>query len=1437
VATYSAGEASVKITPDFRKFVKQLRLDLAAVEEILGITITPDTTKFGEDLQRELDKIHATFPVEIEPDTTTFATDLETELAAVHASVDVDVEVSDASLIAAAQKIQDHFRDFTITVDVEADTAAAGISMEVLRGAYSQMTMNVDANTTVAGLQIEALRAAHETHTMDVDADTTAAAAQLAALQSTLGRGSAGGRGGGLLGVGILNAGALGLAALPAAAAMITSIGADVETLVANIALMPGLFAGAAAGAFTLNVGLDNMKDAFSSSPKKAAKAYEELSVEGKKLVDTLKGFGDRWDRVKDSVQDTTLTTLSDPMTKLIDSQLPALEKGMTGVGDKFNTIARTAIGELSSGKSVAATATIFGDTEVAADKLNGAVLPIINSLRTLATTGSSFLPRLTDNIVNAATAFDSFITRSNDSGQLWGWMDRGITSAGQLMSIIGNLGSSLSSVFRAQRGDGDTFLTTVDNITERMSMWLKSSEGQAELRSFFREGADQLDRWTPILASVGSMLGTAYEAAQAWSGILLPFLTAASGLLTSHDGILKTVIISYLAFKTLSPIFTLLQTSIAGANGHLNSFQQGMANSSATSTFGRSMSGLGAMLGTGGIFGLALVGATIGLGLLAQKHQEAAAAAADQKRKLEELRETLDDQTGAVTAETRASAAKDLENRGFLERAQGFGVNTQEYVDAGLGLNDDAKAKINARLTEAILANLPTDPTGKSYFNSAAGMQGMDPTILAQALQGVPEAVTKFEAAAAAAEATGARPLDLAELKAMLNDVAESAATLGGEMNGLDSNTTQAGESQRRMYEALNGTFGLTEEGTAKFRELGLAVTSVPDSKTVVLRSTTDEEKRKLEELGYTVQRMPDGTVKVTLDDAAARAQIAQLTKPSSMTVAVNYVPNTQSIPSSVIANSKDLNYTGEPKADGGSILGGIAGKDSVPILGMPGEHMLTTSDVDKLGGQGGVYRFRAALQAGLVKPMAKGGAVGWTEKNEIDLQQAVTAVEQAEEDAAKVEAKAGASDADKRQARLRVEEARYKAQQLQNKKDGTSAATTVAPQAALPGRASSSDLSRADAEDAVDQANAKRNQVYADPESTDADKLKADRDYQKAQNSLESQNSSSSSSSDTGIESYSAQSVGAKAGEIIATGILSFFGLENSILSSSNTYNKAANTAIDYYSGSGSSSSSSSTPTGDYSYTPKEVAVEDTSSSSSSSSNSSSSSSAGSDVTYTADGGVEQWRGTFADVLGALAKPTSVWLNLGLSQMRTESGGNPQAQNNSDSNAAKGTPSKGLMQVIDPTFATYRSSLFANDIWNPKANIAAAVLYTDARYGGPDGVWGLGRGYAAGGWVTGGIAGRDSVAARLMPDEFVVAAAQAQQHAPLLEAINAGQMPRLPAGFGASSQTTDSRSTTHDRSINYHGDNYVMNPEELFRQQDRHVEQQSLGPLASFS
>ncbi|MFG2128383.1 transglycosylase SLT domain-containing protein [Streptomyces sp. NPDC048751] len=71
-------------------------------------------------------------------------------------------------------------------------------------------------------------------------------------------------------------------------------------------------------------------------------------------------------------------------------------------------------------------------------------------------------------------------------------------------------------------------------------------------------------------------------------------------------------------------------------------------------------------------------------------------------------------------------------------------------------------------------------------------------------------------------------------------------------------------------------------------------------------------------------------------------------------------------------------------------------------------------------------------------------------------------------------------------------------------------------------------------------------------------------------------------------------------------------------------------------------------------------------------------------------------------------------------------ESSGNPNAINLWDSNAAAGTPSKGLLQVIDPTFRAYHVPGTSFDPYDPIANITAACNYAAARYGSIDNVFG---------------------------------------------------------------------------------------------------------------
>ncbi|MFJ2435921.1 transglycosylase SLT domain-containing protein [Streptomyces anulatus] len=69
-------------------------------------------------------------------------------------------------------------------------------------------------------------------------------------------------------------------------------------------------------------------------------------------------------------------------------------------------------------------------------------------------------------------------------------------------------------------------------------------------------------------------------------------------------------------------------------------------------------------------------------------------------------------------------------------------------------------------------------------------------------------------------------------------------------------------------------------------------------------------------------------------------------------------------------------------------------------------------------------------------------------------------------------------------------------------------------------------------------------------------------------------------------------------------------------------------------------------------------------------------------------------------------------------------ESSGNPNAVNDWDINAQNGIPSKGLLQVIQPTFDAYHVKGTPKKLTDPVANITAAANYAADRYGSIDNV-----------------------------------------------------------------------------------------------------------------
>ena len=116
---------------------------------------------------------------------------------------------------------------------------------------------------------------------------------------------------------------------------------------------------------------------------------------------------------------------------------------------------------------------------------------------------------------------------------------------------------------------------------------------------------------------------------------------------------------------------------------------------------------------------------------------------------------------------------------------------------------------------------------------------------------------------------------------------------------------------------------------------------------------------------------------------------------------------------------------------------------------------------------------------------------------------------------------------------------------------------------------------------------------------------------------------------------------------------------------------------------------------------------------------------------------GSAEQYRPLVEHILESKGLSKSFADSL-LRRMNQESGGDPRAINNWDSNASAGTPSKGLMQVIDPTFQAYKDPGY-DDIWDPEANIRASINYAIARYGSLPAAYDRAGGYDSGGEARG--------------------------------------------------------------------------------------------------
>jgi hypothetical protein len=154
----------------------------------------------------------------------------------------------------------------------------------------------------------------------------------------------------------------------------------------------------------------------------------------------------------------------------------------------------------------------------------------------------------------------------------------------------------------------------------------------------------------------------------------------------------------------------------------------------------------------------------------------------ADSRARVDELKDALDQQTGALTGNARAVAFKNLQDSGAIKAAKDLGLSLQDVTDAALG-NTGAMNRVQSGLIGAYVA----------AQNTRAGVTGAGDAI-----------ITMSNSADTLMGALGGSNKELKEARSKLADAAAAGVTATGATTGLGTASgTTAGKIKDERTEA----------------------------------------------------------------------------------------------------------------------------------------------------------------------------------------------------------------------------------------------------------------------------------------------------------------------------------------------------------------------------------------------------------------------------------------------------------------------------------------------------------------------------------------------------------------------------------------------------------------------------------------------------------
>ena len=382
----------------------------------------------------------------------------------------------------------------------------------------------ISGNTDEVKKFISALNGVPRTHRTKIEVDTRDGMRSIGDLHrelravraltkvSILGFGGAQGVGalGGL--AGLLGSGATGLGIQG-----IVGITGAISDMAGALGTLPGVIAAVSSAQATWQVSMLGIEDSLGV----LGEAIKTGELDAQKFGETLKGLSPSAQNamvglanmlpvireMTTATQESFFSQFVDDIKPLIGTYLPLVSQHLQNMAELLGGFVH-GLAEWAQQSSVVRTfGNILGNIEEGFRVLQPIVQPVADSILSIVSVSSQFLPQIAGMLVDAAKEFNKFVQTATANGEFAKWISDGIQQVKLFVSILSDFGKGFIYIGRVANEFGGGMLKWLKDVSSTFLEWVQSVEGQTALRNFFSSTSAAVDALLPLLKTFGNIL------------------------------------------------------------------------------------------------------------------------------------------------------------------------------------------------------------------------------------------------------------------------------------------------------------------------------------------------------------------------------------------------------------------------------------------------------------------------------------------------------------------------------------------------------------------------------------------------------------------------------------------------------------------------------------------------------------------------------------------------------------------------------------------------------------------------------------------------------------------------------------------------------------------------------------------------------------------